>query len=286
MTVIDFRTYPVQTEEFFANAPDARSAVHDVFGFYCSAQPLSTLIAQLDEAGVDSTVLATLDCTTAHGSVIARNEAISDLVALGGGRLKGFASVDPSSPSAIEDLTRAVEQLGLVGLNLDPALQRFSFEDPGAVSVLEAATELGIPVTVQMGLNWSPIARTGAARPMDLEETLQRFPTLPVIIAHCAWPWVDEALSLAIKYKNVHLDTAVLWGGRPESSIRRVFAEMIGTDVVESSLREQVVFASDYPRVDPKRVVRGIKELGLRPLTENKVLGGNAEHLLQGRTEK
>lgn len=286
MTVIDFRTYPVQTEEFYATSPEARAAVRDVFGFYCSAQPLTTLIAQLDEAGVDSTVLATLDCTTAHGAVIASNEAIADLVAIGGGRLLGFASVDPNSADAGEQLSRAVNELGLVGLNLDPALQGFSMQDPQALELLGVAAELRVPVTVQMGLNWSPIARTGASRPMDLEEAAQRYPELPLVVAHCAWPWVDEALSLAIKYRNVHLDTAVLWGGRPESSVRRVFAEMIGTDVVESSLREQVIFASDYPRVDPKRVKRGVEMLGLRPLTEQKILGGNAERILNGRTAK
>ncbi|APZ35387.1 hypothetical protein BOH66_14885 [Microbacterium aurum] len=280
MTVIDFRTYPVQTEEFFERSPEARAAVRDVFGFYCATQPLTTLIHQLDEAGVDQTVLSTLDCTSAHGTVIARNESIAELVEQGNGRLLGFASVDPSAADAAERLRTAVEQLGLAGLNLDPALQSFSFADDAVLDLFAAADELQIPVTVQMGLNWAPIARTGASRPTDLEEIVQRHPELDVVIAHCAWPWVDEALAMAIKYRNILLDTAVLWGGRPESSVRRVFAEQIGTDVVEASLRDQIVFASDYPRVDPKRVARGIRMLELRPLTEQRILGGNAERIM------
>lgn len=279
MTVIDFRTYPVQVKELYEQSPGLREPVRNIFGFYCSAQPLSTLIRQLDEAGVDKAVLSTLDCTTAHGASIIPNENIARLVKTSD-RLIGFGSVDPSDSNASSELRDVVRQFDLKGLNLDPALQRFSVRDEKVFPVYAAAEDLGIPVTFQMGLNWAPLARTGDARPIDIEVVADTFPTLPILIAHCGWPWVYEALALAIKYPNVHLDTAVLYGGRPESTVRTVFAEQIGLDVVESSLREKVIFASDYPRVDPKRVVRAVKMLGLRPVTEKKILGGNAASLL------
>ncbi|WP_166802498.1 amidohydrolase family protein [Microvirga pakistanensis] len=279
MTVIDFRTYPVQVRELYEQSPGLREPVRNIFGFYCSAQPLSTLIRQLDEAGVDKAVLSTLDCTTAHGASVIPNENIARLVRTSD-RLIGFGSVDPSDSNASSELRDVVRQFDLKGLNLDPALQRFSVRDEKVFPVYAAAEDLGIPVTFQMGLNWAPLARTGDARPIDIEVVADTFPTLPILIAHCGWPWVYEALALAIKYPNVHLDTAVLYGGRPESTVRTVFAEQIGLDVVESSLREKVIFASDYPRVDPKRVVRAVKMLGLRPVTEKKILGGNAASLL------
>ena len=106
------------------------------------------------------------------------------------------------------------------------------------------------------------------------------FPDLSIVVAHCAWPYTREALALAIKYRNVYLDTAILFSGRPESSVASVYVGDYGLDVVEASLRDRIVFASDYPRVDPKRVARAVRGLGLRPLTERKVMGENAEAIL------
>lgn len=261
--------------------PGARDIARETFGFYVGPQPLTTLIGQLDEGGIDQAVLSTLDCTSSGRGVVASNEHIAELVELSNGRLLGFASVDPNLEDARSKLRHAVKDLGLRGLNLDPALQNFSLRDESVFGVFEEADELGIPVVIQSGLNWSPIARTGSSRPIDIEVVAEKFPNLPIVVAHCGWPWVDEALALAIKYPNVYLDTAVLYGGRPESTIDRIFGQQIGTDVVEASLRDKIVFASDYPRVDPKRVARGIKMLGLRPATERMIMGANALSLLK-----
>ena len=279
MAVIDFRTYPVQVKELYDHSPGLRAPVRDIFGFYCSSQPLLTLIRQLDAAGVDKAVLATLDCTTAHGAAIVPNDVLAHLVGQSD-RLLGFASVDPNDTAAPAALDHAVGTLGLRGLNLDPALQRFRADDERAFPVYEKADALGIPVTFQMGLNWAPRARIADARPLDLEAVAATFPKLRIVVAHCGWPYTMEALALAVKYPNVFLDTAILFSGRPESSVAAVFAGQYGLDVVEASLRERIVFASDYPRVDPKRVARAVRMLGLRPLTEKMIFGENAESLL------
>ncbi|MDI2099203.1 amidohydrolase family protein [Ruicaihuangia caeni] len=286
MTRIDFRTYPVQVQEFFDLEPGLREPVVDVFGFYCSTQPLATYLAQLDEAGLDSAVMVALDCTTAHKSSVATNEQLADLMKLSE-RIIGFASVDPSDAGAPQKLRTAVDDLGLSGLNLDPALQQFEPADEGtAFPVFEAAQDLGIPVSIAVGHNWAPIAPTSAFTPMSLEPAISAFPELDFVIPHVGWPYVQEALALAIKYPNVHLDTSVLYGGRPESSLRRVLADQVGLDVCEASLREKLVFASDYPRVDPKRFVRAMQMLEFRPVTEQQILGGNAERLLGKKAAK
>lgn len=280
MTVIDFRTYPVQVQELYDQDPGLRTPVREVFGFYCTAQPLVTYIGQLNAAGVDKGVMVGLDCTTAHNASVVSNEQIAGLMRESD-RIIGFASVDPSSSDAPTQLRSAVKDLGLSGLNLDPALQQFDPADEAtAFPVYQAAADLGIPVTIAVGHNWAPIAATSAFTPLSLEPAIRAFPTVDFVIPHVGWPFVQEALSLAIKYPNVFLDTSVLFGGRPESSLRRVLEDQIGLDVVEASLREKLVFASDYPRVDPKRFARGVRMLGLRPLTEQKIFGLNAETLL------
>jgi predicted TIM-barrel fold metal-dependent hydrolase len=61
-----------------------------------------------------------------------------------------------------------------------------------------------------------------------------------------------------------------------------VLAEQVGVHVLDGALFNQVVFGSDYPRVDPKRVMWGIDALGLKPATREKILSGNARRLLGG----
>ncbi len=280
MTIVDFRSYPVQVRELYDLEPGLARPVRDIFGFFCSPQPLTTLVHQMDVAGVSLAVLATVDCTVAHGASVVPNEVLASLVGMSD-RFVGMASVDPSMPDAGARLRHAVDDLGLVGLNVDPALQQF---DPGDerrfFPVLQVAADLGIPVSVQAGLNWAPSAQTVDGRPGRLEPAVAAFPSVSFVLAHCGWPYVDEALALAIKYPNVLLDTSVLFGGRPESSVRAVLVDRIGLDVIEASLREQLVFASDYPRVDPKRMVRAVNLLGLREATQAKVLGANALSIL------
>ena len=286
MTTIDFRSYPVQVQEMYDLAPHLTSAVRDIFGFYCSPQPLTTYFGQMDAAGVDVAIIATVDCTTAHGAAVMPNETLAAVVGLSD-RFLGMASVDPTESDAADRLRNAVVELGLIGLNVDPALQQFDPADETRFfPILQVANELHIPVSVQTGMNWAPLARTVDGMPGRLEPAIATFPSVQFVLAHAAWPYVDEALALAIKYPNVKLDTSVLFGGRPETSVRTVLAERIGLDVIEASLREQIVFASDYPRVDPKRMVRAIKLLGLRPDTEAKLLGGNAASILPPSTHK
>ncbi len=85
---------------------------------------------------------------------------------------------------------------------------------------------------------------------------------------------------LAIKYPNVYLDTAILYSGTPAEALRRVLGEQLGLEVVERSLYNKVVFGSNYPRVDIRRSVRGLRALGLTPATETAILSANAARLL------
>jgi uncharacterized protein len=277
--MIDFNTHPVQIAELTQDDPALAGAIRDVFGFYVTPQPLATFLHQLDAAGIGQAVVLPLDCTTAHGASVGTNEQIADL-AERSERLIGFASVDPNRPDAAKLLEGNIREKGLRGLSLDPGLQDFDLAGPAAAEVFAACAELAIPVSVHCGLNWAPRAR--AVSPLALEAVLARQPGLRLVIQHFAWPWTPEALMLAVKYPNVTLDTAILFAGTPQASIRHVLAEQVGVNVLEGALANQVVFGSDYPRVDPKRVMWGLDALDLKPATQEKILSGNARRLLEG----
>ena len=278
--MIDIHTHPVQVSELHERDPHLDRAVRDVFGLYMPPQPLATFIGHMDAAGADYAAILPIDCTTAHGCHILTNQQIAFLMEQSD-RLVGFASVDPSAEDAADVLLRDVKEYGLKGLKLDPALQQFDVADRDrAYPVYEAAASAGIPLLIHCGLSWAPQGQARLADPVALEPVVQDFPNLSIILAHFGWPWAREALMLAVKHRNVLLDTSVLYSGSPHDSRTHVINEIGGVDVLDRSLPDQVVFGSNYPRVDPKRVAWAVRDLGLRPAMEQRLCHDTAARLL------
>jgi len=278
--MIDFHTYPAQIAELIETDPDLPGAIADVFGLYMGPQPLATYLGHLDEAGITQAVALPLDCRSAHGTTVFSNEQIASLMERTD-RVIGFASVDPNRADAAEQLVRDAEEYGLRGLNLDPALQRFDLTDRDlAYPVYAAAAELGIPMMVRCGINWAPKGLSSLGRPLLLEQVVHDFPELPLVIPQLGWPWVDDAIMLAVKHRNVYLDTSVIFSGTPTESLRHVVETRIGRELFDRSIPRQVLFGSSYPRVDPKRAAWAVGELGLRPKLERRIFHDNAAALL------
>ena len=278
--VIDFHTHPIMIKELIAEDPTLLPAIERVFGFHFPAQPLSIFIKEMDEAGVDKAVLLPLDCSSRFNCTVVSNEQVSQLCEKSG-RFIGFASIDPCQDGALHQLERAVRDLGLVGIKLNPALQGFFPNDRNAAyPVYQLCAELDIPVIIHCGLSWAPAGKSHYANPLFLEEVAQDFPNLRLIVGHFGWPWVNEALILGLKYPNVYLDTAILYSGTPAQIYQKVFAEQIGLKVIERSLHNKVLFGSDYPRVDIRRSMRAVKNLELPEDLEKKILGLNALNVL------
>ncbi|MCX6081180.1 MAG: amidohydrolase family protein [Chloroflexi bacterium] len=278
--MIDFHTHPVMIKELIDSDPELDRNIHSKFGFHFPPQPLECFTLEMDEAGIDQAVLLPIDVTTAHGCKIVSNEQIADLVEREP-RFIGFASVDPNLPEAPAQLERAIRQLGLRGLKLDPSFQCFYPNDQErAYPVYQTCAELGIPVLMHAGLSWVPSGLAKFSQPLNLEEAVQAFPTVNFILAHFAWPWVNEAVMLAVKYPNVYLDTAILYSGTPKNTFQKILAEQVGLDVLERSLFNKIVFGSNYPRVDIRRTVRGISALEISKSLAKAIFDGNARRLL------
>jgi predicted TIM-barrel fold metal-dependent hydrolase len=279
--MIDIHTHPVMIRETLEGDPELLRAVRAVFGFHFPPQPLAVFLREMRAAGIEQAVLLPIDCTTRHQCCIFTNEQIADLCEHVP-QFIGFASVDPHLRHAGKSLERAIRQLGLRGLKLDPALQGFDIDDKDvAYPIYQQCTELGAPLLIHCGLSWAPSGRASHAHPIMLEAVAQEFPDLQLIVAHCGWPWVAEAVMLALKYRNIHLDTAILYSGTPSDAYRHVLAQQVGCEVLERSLREQVLFGSNYPRVDMRRSVRGIHELNLSPAFLNNLFSNNARRVLR-----
>jgi uncharacterized protein len=277
--MIDFHTHPVLIEEFVRKYPNYERVAREVFGIGNNFQPLETFFLQMDVAGIERAVLLPIACRRSRKDGVSSNEQVAELSRTSE-RFIGFASVDPVEEGAARELEEAIQGLGLKGLKLDPVLQEFDPQDPKVWAVLEGAEGLGIPVVMHTGMSWAPGTHLGAGHPLLVEPAIRRWTKVPFVLAHWGWPWVWEATALALKYPNVYLDTSCLYYDGPQEFFRFVFGQQIPITVVERSLRHQVVFGSNYPRVEIKNMVRAVQNLPLTAGCREKVFRTNAERLL------
>lgn len=277
--MIDFHTHPVLIQEFAAKYPNYRRMARDVFQIGNNFQPLETFLLQMDVAGIDRAVLLPIDCARARGDAVSSNEQVAELCSLQR-RFIGFASVDPMRKGAARELEQAVKSLGLRGLKLDPGLQDFLPDHAKALEVYEAAGALKIPLLIHTGMSWAPGTPLEIGHPLKLEGAIRRFPQLDFVLAHFSWPWVWEAAAMALKYPNVFLDTSCLYYDSPKEFFQFVFSRQIPTTVIERSLRNKIIFGSNYPRVEIKNMVHALKSLNLTSGCLNKIFLENSERLL------
>jgi len=278
--MIDFHTHPVLVREMVEKYKELERVVREVFFIGNLFQPLETFHLQMDAAGIEKAILLPIDCSTAKGCQIFSNEQIAELCQMSE-RFIGFASVDPQKKSAADDLERAVKGLGLKGLKLSPPTQEFYPHDKNlSYPIYERAQDLGIPVLFHGGMSWEPHAKAQYGQPIHLEGVAYDFPDLNIVIAHFAWPWVVETAMLALKYPNVYIDTSSLYFDNPVDFLAYVMNEQIPLSLIERSLRHKIVFGSNYPRVEIKKMAKAVRGLGLTEGCLRLIFKENALRLL------
>jgi hypothetical protein len=279
---IDFHTHPLLVREMIARHPELERAARETFYIGNNFQPLESFLLELDLADLEKAVILPIDATTSRNATVYTNEQIAELCAMSP-RLIGFASVDPQQPDAPDKLREAVTKLGLRGLKLAPAMQQFYADDPSVYPIYQTARELGIPILFHAGMSWEPGSRLQFGQPMQFENVVADFPDLQIVLAHLAWPWVTDAVALALKYPNLHLDTSALYFDNPRDFLRYAMTHVVPLTVFERSLRRQILFGSNYPRVEIKNMAAAVRGLGFSDECLDLVFRENADRLLGGR---
>jgi predicted TIM-barrel fold metal-dependent hydrolase len=161
--------------------------------------------------------------------------------------LIGYASVNPidrGPQAAVEELERAITELGLSGVKLYPMYQHWWANDPEiAFPVYEKAQELGIPVVIHQAGSTRIDASLELGRPAMLDDIGRTFRDLRVIVAHTGWPWVDEALFLLTKHPNFYAELSYLIA----SITRRDLFLLLSRCEPMFVPLEKLFFGTDYP---------------------------------------
>ena len=226
-------------------------------------------------------VIFSVDTHTSTGETPDSNDYVAEIVRSHPQQFMGFASVDPwMGKAAVLEVERSVKELGLRGLKLHPVHQAFFPNDTRFYPLYEACSYLGIPVLFHSGYAGAGSGIPGGAglklkysAPIPgIDDVAADFPNLTVIMAHPAWPWVDEQVAVALHKANVYMDLSG-WSPRfiPETLIRET----------NSRLQDKVMFGSDYPFLHPDRWLQEFGNLQIKETVVEKVLLSNARRVLK-----
>jgi uncharacterized protein len=115
----------------------------------------------------------------------------------------GFGSVHLETPRKDEVAERCITEYGLAGIKLHPYAQRFEVFAPEFDPLYRKLDELGKPFVVHTGFD------IFYKRTQDfdyLRGMLERYPNMPVVMAHALFPRFKLAYGLLNDYPQVYLD--------------------------------------------------------------------------------
>jgi predicted TIM-barrel fold metal-dependent hydrolase len=192
----------------------------------------------------------------------------------------GFGCVDPRNVmNAVREVDRAVLELGLRGIVFEPGFLEISPIDRRCYPVYARCAQLGVPVGLHTGINFSSHGALEHERPVLVDRVACDFPDLTLICHHGGWPWVHEAAAVAWKHKNVYLEFGAIAPRYMAAGAGGGWGDI--AHLMDTVLREQVLFGTDWPMLRYDRALAEIEHLGLRPESRAAYLGGNAQRLLE-----
>jgi predicted TIM-barrel fold metal-dependent hydrolase len=187
-----------------------------------------------------------------------------------------FITLDPiMDPLTMkQEILDKVSNGGAKGIKLHPCAQRFYPFDRRLWPCYETAQELGVPVVVHSGdFDMFPIQY---ALPKYYLDVLGSFPELPLILAHIAKPFWDEAKDMAERYPSINFDcTGVL-----EKDFADVTDDFFVSLVREIGV-ERVMFGTDIPFVDPGVQIERMKRLDFTEEEKQLIFSENAKRILK-----
>ncbi|WP_165676366.1 amidohydrolase family protein [Metapseudomonas otitidis] len=280
MKIIDMRCRPAYLHPFFGGAPgtpehdtarwlNRRVGTRGADNHFERSLTPEGFLAEVRDAGLYRAVVVGRHTPSQH----LPNERIQAIVQ-GQEALIGIGSVEPALQgieAALAEVDRAVDQLGLAGIDLEPGFGDPARhpDDPLYWPLYEHLQARGIPLFLMSGPTTPDPAYNDPGR---LAAVARAFPQLPIVVYHGYWPNVQQALGVAFRYPNIHLvpDMYLFLPGS-ESYVQ----------AANGFLADQLLFGSSYTFRPIRQSIEDAQRLGLRDAVLEKFFHGNAARLFK-----
>lgn len=231
---------------------------------------VASTLAAMDAADVEISLISAW-----HGPLgsLMSNEEVAAQVAQAPNRLRGLACADLANPmQAVRDIRRWVDGESFVGVRVVPWLWDLPPNDRSYYPIYAACVDAGVPFCTQIG-HTGPLKRSETGRLIPyLEDVLLDFPELVVVGGHVGFPWIEELISMTVKFENFYVDTSAYALHRlPPSFVE--YMRGVGAS--------RVMFGTNWPMLSPERCLKGLATLGLDPLQQEAFLEGTARRVFK-----
>jgi predicted TIM-barrel fold metal-dependent hydrolase len=234
-----------------------------------SSTPQSTL-ASMDAVGVDIAFLSAW--YGPEGSLIS-NEELAAQIESAPTRFRGLASANLRDPmGAVREIRKWVDGKRFVGVRFVPWLWDLPPNDRRYYPIYAACVELGVPFCTQIG-HTGPLKRSECGRLIPyLEDVLLDFPELVVVGGHVGFPWLDELITLTIKFPNFFVDTSAYTTRRLPSGF---------VDYMKGMGASRVMFGTNWPMISHAKCLEHLDGLALSQEGREFFLSGNARRVFK-----
>ena len=276
MKSIDFRFRPNTPEVIngIANSKMFKDLCEAIGFDKQKAENLEDILAGLDANDVVKAVITGRDCETTYASMANGNGAVLDFCQKCPEKFVGFWGVDPhKGMDGIRDLAKAVtENETIQGAAVDPYLAKIYANDAKYYPVYAKCCELDIPIIFTTGTaSFVPGAVIDHVAPRYIDFVARDFPELKIIMSHGGYPWVNEAIIVTQRNKNVFLEISEyeLW---PQAD---AYVEAANTII-----GDKMMYASAHPFIDYHEQLAKYAKLAFNDDVREKVMYSNAAKLL------
>lgn len=270
---------------------------------------LAKKLRDMDDAQVDVSLLSvnmpgpeSLDCDLALAGARACNDALAEAVRLHPDRFGGFAALPwQLGAAAVQELERAVNDLGLIGVMFYSHLDDAFIDDARFDPLWERMVVLDVPLVLHPTVApWCEYVKEYSMVPMAglmaqqsfamlrllLGGVMERHPQLKVVQPHCGgilpylWGRIEHQTEVmgrsreritrpvADYYQNVYLDVV-----SPSLLAMQFAVEFAGVD--------RLLFASDHPWVEIGVIAQLVDQLDVSDADKQKIFSGNAQALFR-----
>jgi predicted TIM-barrel fold metal-dependent hydrolase len=211
---------------------------------WSQSRPVTTeqMLKAMDAAGVGKSAI--VQASTCYGH---DNSYVADAIASHPDRFTGVFSVDVLAPDASERIRhwvgRQLSGLRLFTIGSTMPDQASWLDDPKSYPAWQTASDLGIPICLQMSPKAFP----------EMIRLIERFPKAKIIIDHCARPVMNDGSPYAqaqslfdlAKYPNIHLK--LTQRNFTESQAGKATPETFFPKLVAAFGAERLAWGSNYP---------------------------------------
>ena len=255
---------------------------HTAMAKYFKSPPelsLEELAAKYKELDFMAVILAN-DDRTAQGDAWDSNDWVASITRQYPDTFIGFGSVDPwMGKLAIKEVERASKELGMKGIKFIPMTQEFYPNEHRFYPIYEKIAELGMVAMFHTGTTGVGAGLPGGGgvhlkytKPIPyIDDVAADLPELTIIMAHQAFPWVEEQLAVLVHKPNVYMDISG-WSPKYFNPLLIQYANTL--------IKHKVLFGSDYPALTPERWIRDFEEAPFWDEARPLILLENAKRVL------